>query len=232
MLYPNLADQVPVRNTVASRSASNVWSRLCVHISADRPEVRPSIPQCALRRCRRVRRQQLRGEARHQRAHNSASGDLPDDPCPAATLAATDVDELVEVTNSQRTSTRGGILKAEASILYAQVLSAHEVETLSDATSLLADPDKLAAVDADLAKVPGDGHHGIRRGYLWMLVGDDDRIKPDRMVRRWFSDLGVPVDPQLAKDYILAAAPVCSEQLDRKVTPWEIDHAIWLAARR
>ncbi|MGX7696006.1 hypothetical protein ACWPN4_14020 [Gordonia polyisoprenivorans] len=160
-----------------------------------------------------------------------ASDDLPDDPCPSATLAATDVDELIAVTNKQRTSTRSGILKAEASIRYAQILSAHEVETLSDATSLIADPDKLAAVDADLAKVPGDGHHGIRRGYLWMLVGDDDRIKPDRMVRRWFSDLGVPVDPQLAKDYILAAAPVCSEQLDRKVTPWEIDHAIWLATR-
>lgn len=156
---------------------------------------------------------------------------LPDDPFPASRLAEMAESNLRRITNGQRTSTRSGITKAEASIRYAQVLSSHHVTTLVEATALLSREADLSAVESALAEIPGDGQHGIRRGYLWMLVGDDYRIKPDRMVLKWFVRLGLPLSPGRARDYIRAAAPVCAERMGRSVTPWEIDHAIWLASR-
>lgn len=158
--------------------------------------------------------------------------ELPkDDPIPASSLARFTDDALLSLTNCQLTSTRGGVTKAHASIAYAQVLVDSGVESLSDAIEALGDKARLASIDAELARVPGDGQHGIRRGYLWMLVGDDNRIKPDRMILGWFRSLGVPSDPASAEDYIRAAAPIVSARLQRPVTPWEIDHAIWNYAR-
>ena len=46
--------------------------------------------------------------------------------------------------------------------------------------------ERFAAVNADLRAIPGEGAHAVRRDYLWMLIGQDDLIKPDRMVLRWF----------------------------------------------
>ncbi|MGV9673365.1 hypothetical protein ACWDPV_22710 [Gordonia sp. NPDC003504] len=157
---------------------------------------------------------------------------LLDDPCPSSRLASLDVEALLAVTNRQRTSTRSGITKAEASIRYAEILSENSIETLADASALLTRPNDLNRVDTALAAVPGDGMHGVRRGYLWMLVGDSDRIKPDRMILKWFGQtLGHHVDPTEATVILRAAAPVCSERLERRVTAWDIDHAIWLHAR-
>ena len=154
-----------------------------------------------------------------------------DDPLPAPTLAMFDEDALLNLTNMQRTSTRGGVTKAYASIAFARVLSDNGIETLSDAIHVLADKEELTTIDTELSSVPGDGQHGIRRGYFWMLVGDDNRIKPDRMILSWFRRLGLPSDPGLAESYIRTAAPLVSARLNPFVTPWQIDHAIWKHAR-
>lgn len=50
----------------------------------------------------------------------------------------------------QRTSTRSGVLKAEAAGRYAQVLVAAGVHRLGDVAPLLADPARLASVEQDL----------------------------------------------------------------------------------
>lgn len=146
-------------------------------------------------------------------------------------LASLNVDELVAVTNRQRTSTRGGIVKAEAAVHYAQILASHQVETLDDGMALLSRSEDVQVVDDALARVPGDGQFGVRRGYLWMLIGDDERIKPDRMVLRLLSRIGLDVDPLQAERLILGAVASVSTELGRNVTAWEIDHAIWSAAR-
>ncbi|TDP89207.1 hypothetical protein EV186_11431 [Labedaea rhizosphaerae] len=129
--------------------------------------------------------------------------------------------------NHHRTSTRRGApLKTRADIEYAQILVRHGINLLGDAADLLGDAERLARVEADLATVPGHGWSGIRMNYLWMLVGSDDRIKPDRMVRRWLGrHLGREVGVGEAVELVtkLAAAN------DR--TPWEVDHAIWRAQR-
>ena len=140
---------------------------------------------------------------------------------------AEDTDALVSVLgNRGRTSTRGGILKAEAASQYAKILVGHGVETLSDVERLLGEEDRLRAVEQDLSTVPGHGTHGVRLGYLWMLAGDDTGIKPDRMVLAWLSSVCLrPIDVPEARVLVLAAAHSVGR------TPWELDHAIWCFQR-
>ena len=129
----------------------------------------------------------------------------------------------------QRTSTRSGVLKAEAAGRYAQVLVAAGVHRLGDVAPLLADPARLAPVEQDLKAVPGHGR-GARLSYLWMLAGDDEHVKPDRMVLNWLSrvlERPVPkLSQQQATDLLVAAAAA------HGCTPWELDQAVWRAQRR
>lgn len=136
--------------------------------------------------------------------------------------------ELAErLNNHHRTSNRTGApYKTRADIEYAQILVRHGIDLMADATALLQDPARLAAVETDLAKVPGHGLYDIRMNYLWMLVGADDRIKPDRMVLGWLEqhlarNVGVNEAVDLVKE--LAAR--------HNQTPQALDHAIWLAQR-
>jgi hypothetical protein len=123
------------------------------------------------------------------------------------------------------TSTRGGVLKAEAAMRYAEVLAGSGVHTLGDVTTLLSDLTRLDAAESRLRAVPGNGRHDIRLGYLWMLAGTDEQVKPDRKVLRWLScHLGHQVDVPAARRLL----PDVAAELGR--TPWELDHAIWKAA--
>jgi len=63
-----------------------------------------------------------------------------------------------------------------------------------------------------------------------MLCGDDERIKPDRMVLRWLAPHGVR-DPEIAQQLLIDVAAFLSHNGTSLVTPWEVDHAIWVAAR-
>ncbi|SUE28950.1 Uncharacterised protein [Nocardia farcinica] len=168
-----------------------------------------------------------------------ATATLPPDPIPLPTLLSRFPDEqaLRAVTTSNRTSTRGGIYKADAALRYARILTGHGIDTLTHAQQLLGDPDRLAAVEHGLHGVPGDGAHAVRRNYLWMLVGADDLIKPDRMILRWFHHHNAPADPATATTLIgqitdrLNHRNQNSAATPRRYTPWEVDHAIWQAGR-
>lgn len=161
----------------------------------------------------------------------SMSEPLGPDPLPLAELADLSVEELIPLTNRQNTSTRGGIRKADALLRHVHAFRSHGVRDLGDAIALFGDDERFAAVNTDLRKIPGEGAHAVRRDYLWMLVGQDDLIKPDRMVLRWFRHHGVTVDPVGARDLIAALVPAASAGLKRPVTAWEIDHALWNAGR-
>ena len=153
------------------------------------------------------------------------------DPLPLTQLANLGVDELIRLTNRQNTSTRGGIRKADAALRHIHVFREHGITGLADAIALFGDEKRFAAVNKDLQAIPGEGTHSVRRDYLWMLIGQDDLIKPDRMVLRWFKKHGVVVDPVGARDLIAALVPAVGRQLKRTVTAWEIDHALWNAGR-
>lgn len=153
------------------------------------------------------------------------------DPLPLTRLADLSVDGLIRYTNWQNTSTRGGIRKADAALRLIHAFRAHGVTGLADAIALFGDEERFAAVNMDLRAIPGEGAHSVRRDYLWMLIGQDDLIKPDRMVLRWFKKYGVVVDPVGARNLVCELVPVVSARLKRNVTAWEIDHALWLAGR-
>jgi hypothetical protein len=152
--------------------------------------------------------------------------DVPaSDPLPLSTFRKTyaDADALVQHTSAHRTSARGGILKAEAALRYADVLREAGIDTLDDATKALEDFGRVDAISAQLREIPGDG---VRTGYFWMLVGDDDTVKPDRMILRFLERHGVSTDAQGAKRVLRALADLLSVP-DAVVTPWMVDHAIW-----
>ncbi len=162
----------------------------------------------------------------------SANQPVPKDPLPLSRLDDLTVDSLTALTNRQRTSTRGGILKADAVLQHVAVFSDHRVETMQDALALFSDIERFDQVDKALRSIPGEGSFGIRRNYLWMTIGQDDLIKPDRMVLRWLGRHDVKTDPAGARDIIAALVPAVSQKLERPVTAWEIDHVLWLAGRR
>lgn len=60
----------------------------------------------------------------------------------------------------------------------------------------------MELIDHALRKVPGEGAAGVRRGYLWMLVGDQQGVKPDRMVLRWLARIGFHVDVDGARSLL------------------------------
>ena len=162
----------------------------------------------------------------------SASQPVPEDPLPLASLNDLTVDSLTNLMNRQRTSTRGGILKADAVLRHIAVFREHGVETMQDGLALFSEPGRFENVDKELRSIPGEGGFGIRRNYLWMTIGQDDLIKPDRMVLRWLGRQDVKADPAGARDIITAIVPLVSARLNRTVTAWEIDHALWLAGRK
>lgn len=161
-----------------------------------------------------------------------ADGFRAEDPLKLKELEALGLDRLTELTNLQRTSTRGGILKADAVLRHCRFFREHGVETLEQAIDLMADDERFAKLNDELRSIPGDGGYGVRRGYLWMLIGNDDLIKPDRMVLRWLEKHDVKTDPDGAREIIAALIPKVRLARHRPPTAWEIDHAIWLATRK
>ncbi|MEO6350844.1 MAG: hypothetical protein ABIP53_09345 [Candidatus Limnocylindrales bacterium] len=126
------------------------------------------------------------------------------------------------VCNRQRTSTRSGILKSEATLHFAQALIQHGVEALQDVAPLAAD----ASLDTDLRAVTGQGS-GISTAYFFMLAGDKNLVKPDRMLQRFVARaVGRPVSVAEIQTLVTDAC----EQLraeHRHLTPRVLDHAIW-----
>ena len=161
-----------------------------------------------------------------------ADGFRAKDPLKLEDLEALGLDRLTVLTNLQRTSTRGGILKADAVLRHCRIFREHGVETLEQAIDLMTHQDRFSKLDDGLRSIPGEGGYGVRRGYLWMLIGNDDLIKPDRMVLHWLEQHEVKTDPVGAREIIAALMPKVRVASNRPPTAWEIDHAIWLATRK
>lgn len=117
--------------------------------------------------------------------------------------------------NKQRTSTRNGILKAEAVHRFARVLVEHGVNQFDD----LHNDKKMKAAEAAVMKIPGQGS-GLTFTYFQMLAGDEDFVKADTHVRRFVSDgLGIDwknvVSAERASELVKAAAAWFKRRLFR-----------------
>jgi len=128
--------------------------------------------------------------------------------------------------NRQRTSTRSGILKAEAALRFAQVLQAFGVETFEDAEKVIGN----RAFEQEIAQIPGQ-RSGISTRYFYMLAGDENYIKPDRMIARFiWSALGQKFSVEDSHALIIQTHQLLSIEFPH-LTPRSLDHAIWLFQR-
>jgi len=125
----------------------------------------------------------------------------------------------------QRTSTGGAsILKAEATLRFAEQLRGHGIEHLQDmaALSLEQEAQVLGAIRA----IPGQAS-GISWAAFRMLSGDEDQVKPDRMVSRFIlAALGRAVSPEAAVELVRGAAAVLRGTYP-ELTPRLLDAQIW-----
>lgn len=126
--------------------------------------------------------------------------------------------------NHQRTSSRSGILKAEAVHQFALALRNSEINDFADLTE-----HRLKETEKLILGIPGQGS-GISFDYFRMLAGDNNLVKPDRMVQRFIAkSLGIEpkqVSPDVARELMKGAV----EQLIKRGCIWsprELDYVIW-----
>lgn len=126
--------------------------------------------------------------------------------------------------NCQRTSSRNGILKAEACYALATILREYGINTLSDFRSLSADQQKV--MDKEILNIPGQ-KSGIMLKYLYMLAGSESICKPDRHIRKFIEQT---IDKQLNNDEIQQLLDLTCNEMKKEfpnITVRLIDNKIW-----
>lgn len=86
--------------------------------------------------------------------------------------------------NRQRTSSRNGILKAEAVRHFSQVLHDAGILYFQDLSGYMHDE----YLKNTIKQIPGQ-RSGVSLSYFFMLAGNEDLIKPDRMVIRFIESV-------------------------------------------
>ena len=126
--------------------------------------------------------------------------------------------------NRQRTSSRSGILKADAVRRFAKALVESGINDFLDITE-----ERLATASLAIRQIPGQSS-GISFDYFRMLAGDDSLIKPDRMVQRYIAKvLGTKpgqIGAELAKELLQSVV----KELNKRGHAWSprgLDYVIW-----
>lgn len=129
--------------------------------------------------------------------------------------------------NKQRTSTRSGILKAEAVMRFLDVLIAFNAEYFEDLNDLFENKD----FETEIKKIKGQSS-GISLKYFFMLAGNENMVKPDRMIVRF---LGNVLGREVKIDECLPLLLEVSKELNnfgyKHLTPKLLDNKIWLFQR-
>jgi hypothetical protein len=129
--------------------------------------------------------------------------------------------------NKQRTSTTNGILKSEAVILFLKILKDFGVEFLQDVNEI---SDK-EGFEIAIKNIKGQSS-GISLKYFYMLSGNEDLIKPDRMILRFLKDaIGKEVNQIEAQKILYNTATEISNRLNRKISTSYLDNRIWAYQR-
>ncbi|MCA9886157.1 MAG: hypothetical protein KC708_24460 [Anaerolineae bacterium] len=124
--------------------------------------------------------------------------------------------------NKQRTSATNGILKAEAVLRVVDLLLRYGVENNQDMERLYENPQ----FEADFKEIPGQAS-GISLQYFYMLTGNENTIKPDRMVVRFLEAcLGRSVTSAESSSLLIQSCEMLKENYP-DLTPRTLDHEIW-----
>jgi len=124
--------------------------------------------------------------------------------------------------NHQRTSPRGGILKAEAVLKFSRTLVDFGVNYFQDMGKVMGLPNFEQAI----FEIPGQ-HSGISLRYFYMLVGNRDFIKPDRMIKRFlFAATGENLSDDECQQALLEVCEILKQD-QPALTPRALDNLIW-----
>jgi hypothetical protein len=119
------------------------------------------------------------------------------------------------------------VQKADLVHKFAGVLKRHQIETFQDLASY-GDPD---ALDTELCALPAlTSGVGVR--YFRMLSGDENQVKPDRMIQRFIRDaIGKTLDVNTCVTVIQSACQILKAKCS-PLTPRLLDHEIWKFQRK
>ena len=124
--------------------------------------------------------------------------------------------------NRQRTSTKGGILKSEAVLKFASVLTRFGVNYFQDVPKVIRDE----RFEREIRNIPGQ-KSGMSLRYFFMLCGSDELIKPDRMILRFMeAPLKRVVDADKAQ-LLLSKVATYLRSSYPNLTPRLLDQEIW-----
>jgi len=124
--------------------------------------------------------------------------------------------------NHQRTSTRNGILKAEAVNLFVSAIVKYQVDFFQDVDRIIGNPN----FERDIARIPGQGS-GITTNYFYMLAGSDEYVKPDRMVLRFIGNAThMSFGNEACQDLLKMSQKVLFKD-HPQLTPRTLDYLIW-----
>ena len=122
----------------------------------------------------------------------------------------------------QRTSSTNGILKAEAAIRFLKVLKDFNIEYYQDVSKVTIDE----GFENSIKKIPGQ-KSGISLKYFFMLAGNDNLIKPDRMIHRFLLKATGQNFKNEECQIILTAVTKELNNKGYKLTPKLLDDIIW-----
>lgn len=124
--------------------------------------------------------------------------------------------------NRMRTSSKSGVLKAQAALDYAKVLRNYGIEQIAQ---VLTNP-QLAQLELDLRQVHGQSS-GISTDYFLMNAGDTNRVKPDRWVIGFLEEvLKRSISQAEAQSLFREVSPQLTTEYPG-VTPRALDLAVW-----
>ena len=124
--------------------------------------------------------------------------------------------------NHQRTSTRSGILKADAVLRFAKVLQKYGVETFDD----IGQKGLPSEAENEILKIPGQ-KSGLSLRYFYMLSGDDSYSKPDRHILRFLEEqTGREFTIQEAQKLLSDTAKMLQSKYPH-MTVRLLDYSIW-----
>lgn len=124
--------------------------------------------------------------------------------------------------NHQRTSSRSGILKAEAVLRFAEILKKYRIETRRD----FAERGLPEQTEEEIKCIPGQ-RSGLALHYFYMLAGDDNWAKPDRHVLRFIKMyIGSTVSAAEALNLLRELAAELKNTYPN-ITVRLLDYAIW-----
>jgi hypothetical protein len=123
--------------------------------------------------------------------------------------------------NRQRTSTRNGILKAEAVHRFARVLLLHQVNYFQDIPTVI----HSKQFESNICSIPGQTY-GTFLTYFFMLSGEENMVKPDRMVLRFlYRIIGDQLSQMNPHLWLSQALRILNEKFPKLIL-LELDHEI------